>query len=70
MCFLLKLKFVPRTFSEQVCSLRGVNRMVRYDIDSHTQYDICRYLKTFYDTIQEYIDRYNIHILNNHLQFY
>ncbi len=38
---------------------RGVNRMVRHDIDSHTQrYDICRYLKKLYDLIQEYIDRY------------
>ncbi len=26
--------------------------MIRYDIISHTQwYDICRYLKKFYDTI-------------------
>ncbi len=42
--------------------------MIRYDIDSHTQrYDICWYLKKFYDTItitirfdsiQEYIDWY------------
>ncbi len=43
---------------------------IRYDIDTHTQrYDICRYLKKFYDTIQEYIDQYiDIIILYTHFK--